>query len=118
MNAGLSPGVVMDLSIRWHDGGTTTSREEVVAFEAPRADVDGVKQATWVYRYRSWMSTVGMIRSVRTQTLSQAPGEPTVYESRIHLTGWGAGGAPLPKIRRGMEDQGTALKATAEAPAA
>ena len=51
---------------------------------------------------------------MRTQRLSQVPGGPTVYDSEIHLTGWGAGGAPVGKIKRGLTLQAEALKAEAE----
>ena len=108
---GATVGAMMALSVRWHDGGAVSSREQVTVAEAPSAQPGGGFGAVWEYQYRSWMCALGLIRSVRRQTLSQAPGAPTIYVTSIHLSGWGAGGAPLAKIERGMRDQAEALRA-------
>lgn len=112
---GTTVGVVMKFSVRFHDDSTATSNEQVTVVEPPAANADGHRRAMWVYSFRSWMSTIGMIRSVRSQELRQAPGGPTVYMSSIQLSGWGAAGAPLGKIARGLQDQAEALQSTVEA---
>jgi uncharacterized protein YndB with AHSA1/START domain len=103
-------GAMLSLTVQWADGGGARSKEQVVVANAPNAGANEALQAEWVYSFRSWMSTIGMIRSVRTQRLEQAPGQPTIYTSAIHLTGWGAAGAPAHKIKAGMRAQGEALK--------
>ena len=104
----------MDLRVEWQGGGGARSKEEITHVEAPEAGADGVVSALWVYSFRSWMCKIGMVRSTRTQRLSQAPGQVTVYESEIRLTGWGSAGAPLAKIDGGMRAQAQALKARVE----
>jgi hypothetical protein len=112
--SGDTVGAMMTLSVRWRDGSTTTSTEEVIEVHAPGQQDTGTWSAEWVYSFRSWMSTIAMIRSVRTQKLVQIPDGPTEYISQIHLSGWGAGGAPLSKIKAGIEDQALALKESSE----
>ena len=111
---GTTVGAVLDLTVRWHDGGESRSTEEVLVATAPGAG-DGVQEAAWIYSYRSWMCTIGMVRSVRSQRLTQTNGGSTTYVSEIELSGWGVGGVPFAKIERGIQAQADALKAVAEA---
>jgi hypothetical protein len=128
---GTSVGSLLDLTVRWHDGKTARSTEEVVQAQPP---TEGARwstrgpcpslEARWVYRLCGWMPAIGMIRSVRTQWLIQGlpldseeePDPPiTGYVSSIELSGWGVGGMPLAKIEQGIQAQADALKAAAEA---
>ena len=111
---GATVGALLDLTVRWHDGGESRSTEEVLVAKAPDAG-GGAQEATWVYSYRSWMCTIGMVRSVRSQRLTQTNGASTTYVSEIELSGWGVGGVPFAKIDRGIQAQADALKAVAEA---
>ena len=104
-----SLGAVMKLRVEWSGGGGARSTEEVIEVIAPSQD-SGQLSASWVYSLRGWMHAIGMVRSLRAQRLRQVPGGPTLYESEISLTGWGAGGAPLAKVREGMSAQAEALK--------
>ena len=104
------PGVLLNLTVQWHDGGSSKSTEEVVSVHEPAADDDGTLRAEWIYSFRSWLSTIGLIRSVRTQRLTQIPDQPTKYSSHIHLTGWGVIAAPIEKIEKGMIAQAEALR--------
>ncbi len=110
---GTTPGAMMHLKVQWHDGGTAKSKEEVLDAQPPAAEGDGVR-ATWIYSFRSWMSAIRMVRSVRTQHLSQEAGGPTVYRSEICLSGWACAAAPLAKIERGLVAQAEALRAEVE----
>ena len=109
------PGTLLTFTVKWHNGKTSGSVEEVQQALSPSKDADGVLRAQWVYRYKTWVSAIGMIQSVRTQTLQQSPGQPTHYHSALELKGWGSQFAPLEKIERGLATQGKALKQTLEA---
>ena len=100
---------MLHMTVRWEDGRETKTKEEVIEAEAPSADASGNKSALWIYSYRSWISSLGMVKSVRTQGLSQVSGEPVKYISEISLTGWGVRMTPLKKIEKGMQMQAEGL---------
>lgn len=107
-------GTLLTFTVQWRDGGSSTSTEVVTEVQPPSGEQDEPRTASWTYCYKTWMSAIGMIRSERTQVLSQSAGGPVTLTSRIVLSGWGAGGAPVGRIKRGIEDQAEAMKAFLE----
>jgi hypothetical protein len=102
------------LRVRFGNGGEYDSPERIVNVDPPVKGVDGVIRARLEYEYYNWLHKLGLIRGRRTQTLTQAPGESTVYETweRIH----GLAGFLIPNraIEGGFRRHANALKARAE----
>jgi hypothetical protein len=102
------------LRVKFGNGGEYDSPERIVAIEPPVQGVDGVIRARLEYEYANWLHTLALIRGRRTQTLTQAPGESTVYETweRIH----GLAGFLISRraITGGFRRHAHALKARAE----
>ncbi len=74
------------LRVRFGNGREFDSPERIVAMQPPARGADGVVRATLEYEYYNWLHHLGLIRGRRTQTIRQAAGESTVYETweRIH----------------------------------
>lgn len=74
------------LRVRFGNGREYDSPERIVAMQPPVAGDDGIRRAKLEYEYYNWLHRYGLIRGRRTQTLTQAPGQSTVYRTweRIH----------------------------------
>jgi hypothetical protein len=102
------------LRVKFGNGREYDSPERIVAIEPPVTGTDGVVRARLEYEYFNWLHRFHLIRGRRTQTLAQAPGESTVYETweRIH----GLVGFVISQraITGGFRRHARALKARAE----
>lgn len=107
-------GDTFRLHVRWRDGRETLAGEVLTTLEPPTRGDDGVQRATFAYRFTGPLATFGLVRAVRTQTLAQAPGGPTLYTSREPFHGLFARFVPLARVREGTEDMARALRDRAE----
>ena len=107
-------GTILSFSVRWLDGGSASSKEQVTQVQVPDVGSESPLEAIWSYRFHSVITKLGMIKTLRTQSLSQALQGPTVYTNQFTMAGWGAGLAPFDKIEPGMKAQGQALKRVCE----
>jgi len=107
------------LDVRWGRGGGTRSPEVVTRMEAPApaASVTGGQRALLEYTFAGWLARFGLVRGARVQTISQAPGGHTTYETHERFHGLLASGVPLAKVQDGFERHARALKVRAEAAA-
>ena len=109
-----SPGTILSFRVKWHDGGSASSKERINHVQQVHADADGVQKAEWVYNFHSIFTKIGMIKTSRKQSLLQEPGQATVYTNEFVMAGWGSGVAPWNKIEIGMNAQMQAMKALCE----
>ena len=74
------------LRVRFGNRREFDSPERIVTMEPPAAGTDGVVRGKLEYEYYNWLHHFGLIRGRRTQTITQPPGQSTVYETweRIH----------------------------------
>ena len=107
-----SEGCEMTFSIRFEDGKETKSKEKVLKFTPP-SELGG-KTAFWEYRFAGFVHSIGMIRAVRSQTLTTMPDGKTEYSSVEIFRGWGKSFVPLKSVQKGFEIQGDALKKRCE----
>jgi hypothetical protein len=103
------------LRVRFGNGREFDSPERIVTMQAPAAGPDGVVRATLEYEYYNWLHRFGLIRGRRTQTLTQAPGQSTVYETWERIHGLLGFAISQRAITGGFRRHATALKARAEA---
>ena len=110
-------GTRLTFRVQAPNGTRAPSAEQVVEAHAPTQDAQGNWMARWAYVYCGPMSGIGLIRAKRVQTLTQAAGGPTVYESS-----WQASGMLIKMvlsesdIAAGMHAQTAALKQVSEQP--
>ncbi|MEZ4393747.1 MAG: SRPBCC domain-containing protein [Polyangiales bacterium] len=109
-----APGSVLRVRARWEDGGDNVVRVVVTRAEPPAADATGTLRATLAYELIGALPRLGLLRSRRTQSLTQAPNGPTRYESREDFEGLMRAFVPRAKVQRGFEVHAAALKARAE----
>ncbi|HJQ06691.1 MAG TPA: SRPBCC domain-containing protein [Nocardioides sp.] len=102
------------LRVRWANGGETTSPERITALEPPVVAADGSAYALMSYVYEGLPSRLGLVRGVRHQRLSQAPGGPTVYDTVEEFRGPLVRLAGPGRVADGFRRHAEALKATAE----
>jgi uncharacterized protein YndB with AHSA1/START domain len=109
-------GSQMKLDVRWGRGGGTRSPEVVSRVEPP-ALVNGEQRALLAYEYQGWPARLRLVLGTRLQTVTQAPGAPTRYETYEAFHGLLGGGVPLAKVQDGFERHARALKQRAESTA-
>jgi hypothetical protein len=103
------------LHVRWANGQTAWSWETLVALEPPAVGADGgVARARLAYRYSAWLAAAALVRSTREQTLSQAGGGATLYQTRETFHGALARWVPLSAVQEGFQRHAQALKRRAE----
>jgi hypothetical protein len=102
-------GSRMKLHVRWSDGGTATSDEEVTQLDQPSGG-----RATFAYRFTGPLDALGLVKAVRVQALEQSAGGPTIYTTREEFGGLLTRFLPLAKVQDGFERHARALKARAE----
>jgi len=109
-------GTALELDVRWEGGGKTKTIEIISRLEDPSASEDGTKRAAMEYRFTGLIARLSLVNGSRLQTITQAPGGPTVYETREQFTGLLKLGVPLKKVQRGFELHAQGLKKRAENP--
>jgi uncharacterized protein YndB with AHSA1/START domain len=107
-------GVPVRLHVRWSNGRKATSPERITAVEPPH-DTQGVRTALLSYEYAGLPHRLGLVHSVRHQTLTQSPGGPTRYDTVQELTGPLVRLAGPARITDGFRRHAEGLKARAEA---
>ena len=108
------PGTVLSFRVKWHDGGYANSQERVSHVQPVHKVSGGAQEAEWWYSFHSVFTRIGMIKTLRKQSLRQAQGQATLYSNEFVMTGWGSGVAPWDKIELGMKAQAQAMKAISE----
>lgn len=109
-----APGSALRVIARWEDGGENAVRVVVSRSEPPVTGADGTARATFAYDLTGALPRLGLLRSRRTQSLTQSPGGPTRYETREVFEGPMRAFVPRAKVQRGFEVHAAALKARAE----
>jgi hypothetical protein len=102
-------GVELTLHVAFASGSRVKSRERFTVIEPPangRARLD--------YVFCGPLSTLGLVRAVRTQTLEALPDGSTRYATREPLTGLLSFAVPIAGIRDGFARHAAALKAACE----
>jgi hypothetical protein len=107
-------GHPIKLHVRWANGKTTSSPERITALESPATAADGSAYALMSYAYEGIPSRLGLVRGVRHQRLSQAPGEPTVYDTVEEFSGPLVRLAGPDRVADGFRRHAEALKVRAE----
>jgi hypothetical protein len=111
-------GQLMRLHVRWSDGGSVVSPEQIVTVSAPSAGPDGTLRATLAYGFRGPLHALRLVRGTRLQVLEQPSGGPTLYRTEEAFTGMFARAVPVAKVRDGFARHAQALKTYAESLAA
>ncbi len=105
------------LMVRWVDGsGRATAGETVVELVAPKPEGKGTS-ARLTYDFTSWLRTLRLLRTRRTQWLEQVDREKVVYRSEEIFRGPLCRFIPLSRVQAGFDAHARALKARAEQPA-
>lgn len=107
-------GSALRLRARWEDGGDNVVRVVVTRAEPPAADPEGTVRAAFAYDLAGALPRLGLLRSSRTQSLTQVPGGATRYETREVFEGPMRVFVPRSKVQRGFEIHAAALKLRAE----
>ena len=106
-------GVPVVLHVRWANGKTSSSPERITTVQDP-ANGEGAQNARLTYEFEGWPHRLGLVHSTRHQTLTQAPGGPTVYDTVMHLSGPMVRFAGPDRITDGLQRHAAGLKARAE----
>ena len=101
------------LHVRWANGDTVTSPEEITAIEPP-ATADGVTTALLSYRFVGWPSRLRMLSAVRHQRLTQRPGAATTYETVEEFEGPFVRFAGPARVEEGFRRHAEALRQRSE----
>lgn len=96
------------LRVRWDNGRTSRSVEQITACDPPE---DG--RARLDYAYRGWPARLGLVRTQRWQTLA-AEGAGTRYVTTMRLTGPLVRLAGPDRIQKGFTRQAAALRRRCE----
>lgn len=108
------PGDPIRLTVRWTNGKTATSPEQISVVEGPEVGTDGVSRATLAYVYRGLPSRIGLVRGTRYQRLTQPPGGPTTYDTVEEFSGPLVAFAGPARVAEGFARHAAALKQRAE----
>jgi hypothetical protein len=109
-----SPGDPIRLTVRWPNGKTATSPEQISLVEGPSIDAEGVTRATLAYVYRGLPARIGLVRGTRYQRLAQAPGGPTTYDTVEEFSGPLVRFAGPARVAEGFARHAASLKQRAE----
>lgn len=102
-------GQSMVLHVRWRDGSSVRSREEVSRVEPPAEGPDGVVRAVLEYAFRGPLHRLNLVRSSRVQRVERVSDTETRYESEEVFAGWLRWAVPLAKVQDGFERHARAL---------
>ena len=108
-------GDPITLHVRWAGGGRATSPERIELVEPPR-DEDGVRRATLAYVYEGLPAKLGLVRGIRYQRLTQAPGGPTHYDTVEEFSGPLVRFAGPGRVTDGFRRHAEGLKRRCESP--
>ncbi len=103
------------LRVRFGNGREFNSPERIVAMQPPATGDDGIRRAKLEYEYYNWLHRYGLIRGRRSQTLTQAPGQSTVYHTWERIHGLLGFAISRRAITGGFRRHARALKERAEA---
>ena len=107
-------GQSMALTVRFENGRTVTSPEEISMLDAPAKDADGVSRAKLEYVFRGPIDRFNLVRGKRAQTLESDGDERTIYRTEERFGGLLAFAVPLADVQDGFERHASALAARAE----
>ena len=111
---GIAPkeGGEMTFLVQFEKGNKTKSKEVVTVFLPPTNTNPSTAQ--WVYEFKGFLPTIGMVRANRIQQLEVLPNGHTTYTTSEKFTGWGQALVPLAQVQKGFEIQAAALKKKCE----
>lgn len=101
-------GAAIRLHVRWGDGRGLISPERIAVIEPPSGK-PGARRAVYGYNFGTILSTLGLVRSERLQTLEERGGK-TFYKTTIKMWGLLSSLTPLAKVQDGFDRQTVALK--------
>lgn len=107
-------GQSMALTVRFENGRTITSPEEISILDAPTKSEGGVSRAKLEYVFRGPLDRYNLVRGRRVQTLESDGEARTIYRTEERFSGWLAFGVPLANVQDGFERHASALAARAE----
>jgi len=102
------------LHVVWKNGGRARSPERITALDPPTVADDGTASALMSYVYEGLPAKLGLVRGVRHQRLSQAPGGPTVYSTVEEFSGPLVRLAGPGRVAEGFRRHAESLKRRAE----
>lgn len=102
-------GQPMTLHVRWANGRTIRSSEEITRIDAPQKGIDGRVRAELEYAFRGPLDRFNLVRGRRSQRLLKLDEHTTRYESEEVFEGWLARGVPLASVQDGFERHARAL---------
>jgi len=102
-------GQPMVLHVRWSNGLTLRSPEQIARIEPPSRSADGVERASLEYVFRGLLDRWGLVRGARLQTVTRLDEGRTRYESEERFTGLLARWVPLASVQNGFERHARAL---------
>ncbi|MCY1054548.1 SRPBCC domain-containing protein [Nannocystis sp. SCPEA4] len=100
----------MRLHVRWNDGTTASSGEQITELVAP---ADG-RPGCLAYRFTGLLPAFGLVRATRVQRVEPLPDGRTRWFTRERFTGRLIRFLPLAKVEDGFGRHACALKARAE----
>lgn len=103
--AGASVGALLHLRVRWPNGREQRVRERFTSWDPPSPTGAG-----FAYAYVGHLSTLGLVRARREQTLVPLGPARCRYTTTERFTGLLAGLAPLVQVHEGFEAQARALR--------
>lgn len=107
-------GDALSLHVRWANGRTMRSPEELTRIDPPREGIDGRVRAELEYAFRGFLDRFNLVRGRRSQRLLRLDEHTTRYESEEVFEGWLARGVPLANVQDGFERHARALARRAE----
>lgn len=108
-----SVGDPIRLHVEFVNGKQVVSPERISVVEPPH-ERDGIRRATLAYVYEGLPAKLRLVRGTRFQRLSQAPGEPTRYETVEEFSGPLVPLAGPARVAEGFRRHAEALRTRAE----
>ena len=102
-------GTEMEFTVCWQNGKSRKTCEVVDLF-APPSQENGELKAEWSYYFKSFLSTIGMVKATRKQILTSSGDGTTYYLTYEAFRGWGILFLPVGNIQDGFDRQAKALK--------
>jgi len=99
----------MEFTVYWKNGSIRKTKEVVNSFLPPK-ESNAKKVGEWSYYFKSFLSTIAMIRATRKQIISSTEEGVTFYHTYEDFKGWGVYFLPIANIKDGFDRQAKALK--------